>query len=146
MKLLMCQPSYFGVAYEINPWMSRGRPTDRQRAARQWHSLYSVLSNRIGAHVELVQPVRGLPDLVFTANAGLVEGDLVVRSNFRFPQRAAQNIQQAILFGPGAETLLTRNANLKPGKPLELKAVPVRFTLGVWGRKRSQFGPDEGSR
>lgn len=88
--LLMCKPNYYGVEYEINPWMSRGRPTDPERAARQWYDLYRALTQAAGARVELIEPAPGLPDLVFTANAGLVHGELFVRSNFRFKERAQE--------------------------------------------------------
>lgn len=89
-KLLMCKPDYFGIEYEINPWMSLKRQADREVAARQWYDLYRALRGKAGAQVELVESRPGLPDLVFTANAGLVDGDLVVRSNFRHSQRARE--------------------------------------------------------
>ena len=84
---LMCPPDYYGIEYEINPWMDRRRPADSSRAMRQWQALYDLLTAKLGASVELLTPVKGLPDLVFTANAGLVAGQQVIRSNFRFPER-----------------------------------------------------------
>ena len=88
--LLMCKPSYYGIEYEINPWMSRRRPADPERAARQWYDLYRALTEGAGATVELMEPVPGLPDLAFAANAGLVHGGTFVRSNFRFKERARE--------------------------------------------------------
>src|SRR5438128_11370905 len=43
-KLLMCPPTYYGIEYEINPWMSRGRQSDSQRAQQQWQQLRELLS------------------------------------------------------------------------------------------------------
>jgi len=43
-----------------------------------------------GASVELLEPHRGVPDMVFTANAGLVNGAQFVPSRFRFPEREAE--------------------------------------------------------
>jgi N-dimethylarginine dimethylaminohydrolase len=40
-----------------------------------------------GASVELLPPVEGLPDLVFTANAGIVHRDQFVPAHFRHPER-----------------------------------------------------------
>ena len=40
--------------------------------------------------VELMDPVPGLPDLVFTANAGLVYRDLFISSRFRFGVRQGE--------------------------------------------------------
>jgi len=86
-ELLMCRPAFYTIAYEINPWMRLSRQANRVRAAAQWQQLYTVLRRDLGARVRLLPPRAGVPDLVFTANAGLVRGRLFIRSNFRFPQR-----------------------------------------------------------
>jgi len=86
-ELLMCPPDYYGIEYEINPWMSVRRPADPERARAQWRALYHALSAKLHVRVELLEPVKGLPDLVFTANAGLVAGDRFIASRFLYPQR-----------------------------------------------------------
>lgn len=85
-RMLMCAPAYYGIDYEINPWMNRFRPADRLRAERQWRDLVAILQD-CGAQVEQLRPVPGLPDLVFTANAALICGQKGVMSNFRFRER-----------------------------------------------------------
>lgn len=87
---LMCPPDYYQIEYEINPWMDRRHPAETTKAREQWQSLYDLLTGKLGATVELMTPVKGLPDLVFTANAGLVSGRKFIRSNFRFPQRQGE--------------------------------------------------------
>jgi N-dimethylarginine dimethylaminohydrolase len=82
----MCRPDYFGIEYEINPWMKRTKNADKALALRQWENLVSIL-RAIGAEIKLLEPVAGLPDLVFTANAGCVRRDVFVPSNFRHPER-----------------------------------------------------------
>jgi N-dimethylarginine dimethylaminohydrolase len=89
-QILMCPPDYFGIEYEINPWMDRQRGADRERAVAQWHALYETLTGPVGATVELIDPVQGLPDMVFTANAGLVAGRRFIPSRFRYPVRAGE--------------------------------------------------------
>jgi N-dimethylarginine dimethylaminohydrolase len=84
--ILMCPPDHFGIEYEINPWMSRKRPSDHELAVEQWAQLRTEVE-RAGATVSCVRPVAGLPDLVFTANAALVAGDVAILSRFRHPQR-----------------------------------------------------------
>ena len=32
--ILMCPPDYYGIEYEINPWMSRSRQADRPTGPR----------------------------------------------------------------------------------------------------------------
>ena len=89
-NILMCPPHYFDVQYEINPWMNRGISVDHAVAREQWDNLYQLLVGEIGAAVEIIDPVVGLPDLVFTANAGLLVGNTFIASNFRYPERARE--------------------------------------------------------
>lgn len=87
--ILMCPPDHYGIEYEINPWMSRGRPADRHLAGLQWKDLVRILTE-VGAKVSLLTPVEGLPDLVFTANAALIHGRRAILSHFRHPQRQGE--------------------------------------------------------
>jgi N-dimethylarginine dimethylaminohydrolase len=82
----MCPPEHFGVLYEINPWMHREVAVDLDRARSQWDTLASTLMEA-GAVVDKLQPQPGLPDLVFTANAGTVNNGRYVPSRFRHPNR-----------------------------------------------------------
>ncbi|MBI4202775.1 MAG: amidinotransferase [Chloroflexi bacterium] len=88
--LLMCPPTFYAVEYEINPWMKRREAVDGTKARRQWYTLFRVLSEDIGATVELARPLPGLPDFVFAANSGLVLDGLVIPSRFRYPERSAE--------------------------------------------------------
>jgi len=84
-RVLMCAPTHFQVSYEINPWMSVARCVDRDRAARQWETLRACIAEH--AEVVLIDPQPGLPDMVFTANAGVVAGNRAVPSRFSPLQR-----------------------------------------------------------
>ena len=86
---MMCPPEHFGVLYEINPWMHREVKADPDRAREQWDGLVAMLV-RAGAEVELQSPAEGLPDLVFTANAGIVNGTQFVPARFRHPERQGE--------------------------------------------------------
>ncbi|NLC57406.1 MAG: amidinotransferase [Armatimonadetes bacterium] len=86
-RVLVCSPSYYGVEYEINPWMHREQPADLKRAQAQWQAFVETLTDAAGAQVLSMPPHPGLPDLVFTANAGLAIGTTFVPSRFRFAQR-----------------------------------------------------------
>jgi N-dimethylarginine dimethylaminohydrolase len=88
-RILMCPPDYYGIEYEINPWMKRERGSTPERAQSQWRELYETLVG-LGARVELMTPRRGLPDLVFTANAGMVYGQRFFSSRFRHEVRARE--------------------------------------------------------
>jgi N-dimethylarginine dimethylaminohydrolase len=67
--------------------MSRAVPAHRERAQEQWGGLHRVLTEEIGVEVRLAEPHVEVPDMVFTANAGLVLGERAVVANFRHPER-----------------------------------------------------------
>ena len=87
--ILMCPPDYFGIEYEINPWMNVDRKCDHLVAVAQWKSLHTILRNA-GAKISLLPPAEGQPDLVFTANAALIYRQTAILSRFRHPQRQGE--------------------------------------------------------
>jgi len=88
-ELLLCPPDYYGIEYEINPWMSRARGADAALAQKQWEQLHATLL-KLNCKVHLIAPQPGLPDMVFTANAGLTVGREFIPSNFRHKERAGE--------------------------------------------------------
>lgn len=90
MRVLMCSPKYFSIDYEINPWMHKDIQVDKSLAQVQWENLREVYSS-LGVEVEIIEPIPQLPDMVFTANAGLVRDKKVVLSNFKFSQRQRES-------------------------------------------------------
>jgi N-dimethylarginine dimethylaminohydrolase len=68
-RLLMCRPEHFTVAYRINPWMNPEDPTDTSVALGQWQTLYDTY-RALGHEVDLIDPIAGLPDMVYAANGG----------------------------------------------------------------------------
>jgi N-dimethylarginine dimethylaminohydrolase len=87
--ILMCPPDHYGIEYEINDWMDRARPADREKAKRQWTELYQTLVG-LKVKVSLLEPRKGLPDLVFTANAGLMFHNKFISSRFKHGERAGE--------------------------------------------------------
>lgn len=90
MRLLMCAPEYFDVTYEINDWMRVANGPDPEKARQQWQALYTILREEVGADVHLIEPKPGLPDMVFTANAGLTKRAWFVPSRFRPVERQGE--------------------------------------------------------
>lgn len=86
----MCRPTFFGIEYEINPWMDVRRQPDHATAMKQWGIFRSTLIDLLGARVELVRARPSLPDMGFAANAGLLHGDLFIPSRFRYKERAGE--------------------------------------------------------
>ena len=89
MAILMCRPDHFGIEYEINPWMNV-----RTRSTTSWRPSSGRSSSSPTAAwartVELVEPRPGQPDMVFTANAGLVNDRKAVLSHFAHPERQGE--------------------------------------------------------
>jgi N-dimethylarginine dimethylaminohydrolase len=102
-RILMCPPDHYGIEYEINPWMDRSQGADRQEAIHQWQVLRRLLE-RAGATIECLDPVAGMPDLVFTANAAMIVGSVAIPSRFRHAQRQVEESHaQAWLANHGFE-------------------------------------------
>ncbi len=85
----MCAPDHYDVDYVINPWMEGNvHKSSRDRAVEQWQQLFHLLKDH--AIVDLVKPEKGVPDMVFTANAGLVLGKTAVLSRFFHKERQGE--------------------------------------------------------
>nr|WP_104635198.1 dimethylargininase [Streptomyces sp. MH60] len=85
----MCRPTYFDVTYAINPWMDPGKPVDTDLAVEQWDALRRLYLEH-GHTVDVIDPVEGLPDMVFAANGATVVDDRVLVARFRHAERAAE--------------------------------------------------------
>ena len=102
---LMCPPTWFDVTYAINPWMDPRVPVDRGRAYAQWSALVAAYE-RAGHRVDLLEPVPGLPDMVFAANGATVVDGRTLGARFATPQRAAEaaahrdwHVRSGVLYG-----------------------------------------------
>ncbi len=111
-RLLVCPPDYFRINYEINPWMRRTNAVDSARAMSQWHALMDVLSQDVGAGIEQMPSLEGLPDMVFTANAGVVVGRRALVSRFRYPERQREEIHFERWFREQGYEVLTLDKTL----------------------------------
>ncbi|WP_231851360.1 dimethylargininase [Microlunatus phosphovorus] len=87
---LMTPPRYFAVQYAINPWMHPGIEVDVDLALRQWQSLVDSY-RRLGHRVDIMEPVAGLPDMVYAANGALITPTATIAARFAYPQRAEES-------------------------------------------------------
>ena len=88
-QYLMCRPTHFAVDYAINPWMDPAAPVDVDLAVAQWSTLHDTY-RALGHAVDLIDPLPGLPDMVFAANGATVIDGIALGVQFRHPQRAAE--------------------------------------------------------
>ena len=86
---LMCPPTYFDVRYAINPWMDPEVPVDRPLALAQWSALVEAY-RAVGHHVDLLDPIPGLPDMVYAANGAFALDGIVLPARFAYAERAPE--------------------------------------------------------
>lgn len=92
-RFLMCEPQYFKLNCGINPAINQRtagnlHQVGRSEANEQWTALHRLIQD--SADVELISPEPNLPNMPFTANAGLVVGRHAIVSNFRNPERQTE--------------------------------------------------------
>ena len=103
---LLARPSFFEVAYEINPYMHLEIQADRANAIAQWEGWKARLE-ATGAEVIVQEALEGWPDLVFANNAGFVHGNTGIVSRFRHPERAGEAPHDEATFEAlGLETIV----------------------------------------
>jgi N-dimethylarginine dimethylaminohydrolase len=87
---VMTPPEFFAVDYAINPWMDTANPVDTSAALAQWKRVHDVYL-QLGHTVDLVDPVPGLPDMVYAANGGLIIDGTALVARFKYPQRQQES-------------------------------------------------------
>ena len=109
--ILMCRPDFFTVVYRINPWMDPALPTDTSLAVRQWETLYQTYLD-LGFDVKLIDPIDGLPDMVYAANGGFVLDGIAYGASFTHPERQPEGPAYMKWFGDnGFEVRVPENIN-----------------------------------
>ncbi|AFM15735.1 N-dimethylarginine dimethylaminohydrolase [Mycolicibacterium chubuense NBB4] len=121
-RYVMTAPTFFTVEYAINPWMDPSAPVDTHRAVSQWEALRQTYLD-LGHTVELVEPVAGLPDMVYAANGGMVVNGKAVVARFAHAERAGESVAYAAWMSRNGFHLAdTRHANEGQGDLLLLGA------------------------
>lgn len=100
-RYLMCAPVHFAVTYAINPWMRPGVAVDVERALAQWEALRRTYVD-LGHRVDLLEPVPGLPDMVYAANGATVVDGVVYGARFRHAERGPEAAAHRAWFRGGA--------------------------------------------
>jgi N-dimethylarginine dimethylaminohydrolase len=88
-KILMCRPEFYSINYEINDWMYVENKVDTELAQEQWMRLHHLVI-RCGGYVEYIEPQMMFPDMVFTANAGIIKENKFFASSFHHDERKGE--------------------------------------------------------
>jgi ornithine--oxo-acid transaminase len=133
-RYLMCPPTHFDVSYAINPWMDLSIPVDRDLARHQWDAIVATF-RAAGAQVEVLEAQPGLPDLVFTANLGIVDGPTFIPARMRHPQRRPETAHAERWFREHGFAIRTLGEDVTQEGAGD--ALPFGDTLVVGHRSRS---------
>jgi N-dimethylarginine dimethylaminohydrolase len=119
-RYAMTPPKFFAVEYAINPWMDVSTPVDVDRALAQWEGLRQTYL-RLGHHVDVIEPVAGLPDMVYAANGGFVARDIAIVARFKYAERAGESRAYATWMSSlGYRPVSTRHINEGQGDLLRV--------------------------
>jgi N-dimethylarginine dimethylaminohydrolase len=114
-RILMCRPTYFDIEYEINVWMHQDNQPADETAQSQWDKLYKIYTEQLGWQVELIEPVKGLPDMVFATDCCIKIGDKILLSSFRHPERQPETAHFEKWFQANGYTQLKQARNFFEG-------------------------------
>lgn len=89
--VVMCSPDYFDVSYSINPWMDTDNKVNSDLATSQWNELKNVIEKFLGLNVDVLSQSKGLPDMVFAADQGLVQNGFFIQANFSTDERKGES-------------------------------------------------------
>jgi N-dimethylarginine dimethylaminohydrolase len=111
----MCPPKFFDIEYEINPWMKLSNQPSDLSAIQEWNKLYKIYSEELNWHIELIEPVKNLPDMVFATDCCLMIDNKIMLSNFRYPQRQPESEKYKQWFFENGFTKISQTKNIFEG-------------------------------
>jgi N-dimethylarginine dimethylaminohydrolase len=113
--VLMCEPTYFDIEYEINVWMHQDIQVAESTSHEQWRRLRDIYTHRLGWKVELAPPRPGLPDMVFATDCCLMLDGKALLSSFRHAERRAETAHFAEWFEENGYTRLRQARHVFEG-------------------------------
>lgn len=139
-KILLCPPTFYDIEYEINPWMNISNKVNRKQAFEEYNLLKQCYQ-KIGVNFYELTPTQGLPDQVYTTDTGHPEGNIFIKSNYRYPQRRKEADIAAEFFKSKGYEIKTIPDNIFLEGQGDFLKVNGTYFFG-WG-KRSSFEAKE---
>ncbi|PHQ80055.1 MAG: hypothetical protein COB66_05580 [Coxiella sp. (in: Bacteria)] len=139
-KFLLCEPNYFQIEYQINPYMRLDQRVDPEAAISAWHQLVACIV-QCGGEVVTTLPQPDCPDMVFTANAGLVIDQHIILSQMQCAERAAEIPWFKTFFEEQGYTVYEAIAGAFEGEA-EAVCVDGRWYVGYGFRSDKSFYDD----
>jgi N-dimethylarginine dimethylaminohydrolase len=134
----MVKPDYYEISYSINPWMKINKNSIKQKAVNQWGNLRKTIES-LGWKVDTISAQEKLPDMVFTANAGLIYKNRAVVSNFKHKERKPEAKFFEAYLKNNYEVLKLSSMNYFEGSGDALFAGDVLFAGYGFRSKRNSY-------
>lgn len=88
-RFYLTKASQFKITYAINPWMNPKNQVDKAIAQKEWEAVHAAYL-KLGAEVEVFEPLKGWPDSVFVGDSIFLYGKHAFASRFRYPERSGE--------------------------------------------------------
>lgn len=135
-KVLLCPPTFYDIEYEINPWMHIQNKVNKDKVLEEYKALKNAYKS-LGVKVLEIEPVKGLPDMVYAANIGFPLGNKFVVSNFRYEQRRKESTYARKYFEDLGFEIITLPKDIYFEGQGDLLTIGGKFFLG-WGKRSSR--------
>lgn len=89
-KVLLCPPTHYKIAYEINPWMHIDNQVNPEKAMEEYRRLKQIYQD-LGLEILEIEQGENLPDMVYAANFGSPHGNFFIKANFKFDERKGES-------------------------------------------------------
>lgn len=135
-KVLLCPPTHYDIEYEINPWMHVENKVNKKKALEEYEKLKNTYKS-LGVEVLEIEPVKGLPDMVYAANIGFPLGNNFALSNFRHEQRRKEADFAKEYFEDLGFKIIIFSENIYFEGQGDLLTAGRKYFLG-WGKRSSK--------
>jgi len=139
-KILLCPPTFYDIEYEINPWMHLENKVDQKKVKEEYEQLKAAYKS-LGADILEIDPVKGLPDMVYAANLGSPFGNKFAVSNFRYPQRRGESKYAQEYFEKLGFEIISLPPEIFFEGQGDLLSVNGKFFIG-WGKRSNREAKD----
>lgn len=135
-KVLLCPPTFYDIEYEINPWMHVENKVDKVKVWEEYGMLKSTYQS-LGVEVLEIEPIKGLPDMVYAANIGFSLGNKFVVSNFRYRERQEESKYAKKFFENLGFKVIELPQDIFFEGQGDLLAIGGKYFMG-WGKRSSR--------
>lgn len=135
-RVLLCPPNFYDIEYEINPWMNVKNKIDKEKVLEEYEELKKTYQS-LGVEVLEIEPVKGLPDMVYAANIGFPLGEKFISSNFRYEQRRREAVFGEKYFEALGFKIINLPKNIYFEGQGDMLTMGGKYFMG-WGKRSSK--------